>query len=59
MSAFSLYLIGMIIVIAGLACAAFMLHVSARWIIVGAIVLPGAGIIGAANHAHRPDRPRS
>lgn len=59
MSSFSLYLIGMIIVIAGLAYAAFMLQVPAQWIIVGMVVLLGGGIVGAVNHTRRPDPPKS
>lgn len=59
MSSFSLYLLGMIIVIGGLAYAAFMLHVPVQWIAVGAVVLLGAGIIGAVNHTRRRDPPES
>jgi len=59
MSSFSLYLIGMVIVIGGLAYAAFMLHVPAQWIIVGAVVLLGGGIVGAVNHTRRRDPPES
>ena len=57
MSSFSIYLIGMIIVIAGLAYAAYMLHVPAPWIAVGAVVLLGGGIVGAVNHTRRRDPP--
>lgn len=57
MSSFSLYLIGMIIVIGGLAYGAFMLHVPASWLIVGALVLLGIGIVGAVNHTRRRDPP--
>lgn len=59
MSSFSLYLVGMIIVIGGLAYGAFMLHVPTPWLIVGVVVLLGIGIVGAVNHTRRRDPPRS
>ena len=42
---FALYLIGFVVLIAGLAFGANMLHVAPRWIAVGAIVLVGLGIV--------------
>jgi hypothetical protein len=59
MSSFALYLIGMIIVIGGLAYGAFMLHVPTPWLIVGVVVLLGIGIVGAVNHTRRRDPPQS
>ncbi len=57
MSSFSLYLIGMIIVIGGLAYGAFMLHVPTPWLFVGVVVLLGIGIVGAVSHTRRRDPP--
>ena len=59
MSSFALYLIGMIVVIGGLAYVAFLMHVPSQWIIAGAVVLLGLGIVGAATHTRRRDPPES
>jgi hypothetical protein len=42
---FGLYILGFLIVIAGLIYAAVILHVAAHWIAVGAIVLLGLAIV--------------
>jgi hypothetical protein len=59
MSSFALYLIGMVIVIGGLAYAAYLLHIPSQWIGIGVVVLLGAGIIGAVTHTRRRDPPES
>jgi hypothetical protein len=59
MSSFALYLIGMIIVIGGLACGAYLLHAPTQWIGVGVVVLLGIGIVGAVTHTRRRDPPES
>jgi len=59
MSSFALYLIGMIIVIGGLAYVAFLMHVPSQWIVAGAVVLLGLGIVGAVTHTRRRDPPES
>lgn len=59
MSSFALYLIGMLVVIGGLAYVAYLLHVPTQWIVAGAVVLLGAGIIGAVTHTRRRDPPES
>ena len=41
---FGLYVIGFLIVIAGLVYGAVILHVPQRWIVVGAVVLLGLAI---------------
>jgi len=41
----ALYLIGFIVVVAGLAYAAHLAHVPSAWIIAGVIVLLGIGIL--------------
>ena len=51
---FSLYLIGYVVLIVGLALGAHMLHVPPRWIAVGVICLTGLGILtGVSNTRHR------
>ena len=59
MSSFALYLLGMVIVIGGLAYGAFLLHAPTQWIIVGVVVLLGVGILGAVTHTRRRDPPES
>ena len=41
---FALYVIGFLIVIAGLVYGAVIVHVPLRWIVVGAVVLSGLAI---------------
>lgn len=59
MSSFALYLIGMLVVIGGLAYVAFLMHVPPQWIVGGAVVLLGIGIVGAVNHTRRRDPPQT
>lgn len=54
-----MYVIGYVVLIAGLAWAANLLGVSDTWIAVGAIVLLGIGIITGVTRARRPDTPPS
>jgi hypothetical protein len=42
---FGLYVIGYLIFIGGLVYGATLMHVPAHWIVVGAIVLTGLGIV--------------
>jgi len=42
---FAIYLIGFLILIGGLVWAAVLLHISAQWIAVGAIVLVGLALL--------------
>lgn len=57
MTSFQTYLLGFIIVIAGLAAAAFMLGAEPVWIVIGAVVLVGIGILSATTRT-RPRDPR-
>jgi hypothetical protein len=45
------YLLGFIILIIGLAGAAYMLAVPPVWIAVGVVILIGLGIMAAASHS--------
>lgn len=56
-SSFAIYLIGMIIVIGGLAYVATLMHVPNQWIIAGAVVLVGIGVLGAVTKTRRKDPP--
>ena len=55
MSSFSTYLIGYIILIIGLAIAAFLLGAPSIWIVVGTIVLIGSGIVMATTRTKPKD----
>ena len=55
MSSFQTYLLGFIILVIGLAIAAYLLGAPPLWIAVGAIVLIGIGLIAATNHTKPRD----
>jgi uncharacterized membrane protein YiaA len=57
MSSFGTYLIGFIILIIGLAIAAFLLNVPTLWIGVAVIVLIGIGILTATSRTKMKDPP--
>ena len=57
MSSFGIYVIGFIILIIGLALAASMLGISTTWILIGAVVLIGIGILTGVSRTKRPDPP--
>ena len=59
MSSYGLYLIGFVVLIAGLAYGAHLVGVSQTWIVVGAIILLGIGLISGVARARRPDTPPS
>jgi hypothetical protein len=54
---FPLYLIGYIVLIAGLALGAHYLNVPQRWIVVLVIVMIGLGIVTGVTRTRRPDPP--
>jgi peptidoglycan/LPS O-acetylase OafA/YrhL len=56
MSSFQTYLLGFIILIIGLAIAAYLLGAPPLWIAVGVIVLIGLGIISATGRTKPRDR---
>ena len=56
MSGFQTYLLGFIILIVGIAVAAYLLGAPAVWIAVGLIILIGLGIMGATRHGDTDTR---
>jgi hypothetical protein len=52
---FGLYILGFVILIAGLAMAAYLMHVPAMWIGVGIVVMAGIGIISAVSATRQRD----
>jgi len=57
MSSFSTYLIGFIVLIIGLAVAAYLLGVPQLWIGVGVIVMIGIGILTGTSRKKTKDPP--
>jgi uncharacterized membrane protein YiaA len=57
MSSFSTYIVGFIILVIGLALAAYLLNVPAMWIAVGVIVLIGVGVLMATSRTKPRDPP--
>jgi hypothetical protein len=57
MSSFGTYLIGFIVLIIGLAIAAYLLNVPTLWIGVAAIILIGIGILSATSRTKMKDPP--
>lgn len=52
---FGLYAIGFVILIGGLIYGAYLVHMPAHWIVVGAIVLLGLGILSAVKATRQKD----
>ena len=52
---FALYSIGFVLMIGGLIYGAHLLHVPAHWIVVGAIVLLGLGVLTGAKTTRQKD----
>jgi positive regulator of sigma E activity len=59
MSSFATYLIGFVILIVGIAIAAYLLNVPTTWITVGVIILVGLGILSATTKGKRKDPPET
>jgi cadmium resistance protein CadD (predicted permease) len=52
---FGLYVAGFAIVIAGLVYAAHLVHMPSHWILVGAVVMIGIGILSAVKATRQKD----
>ena len=52
---FGIYVVGFIVLIVGLACGAYLLHVPPRWIGVGVIVMLGLGILTGVTTTRQRD----
>ena len=57
MSSFGTYLIGFLILIVGLAIAAYLLNVPTTWIVVGVVILVGIGVLMATTRGKMKDPP--
>jgi hypothetical protein len=54
---FGIYAAGFAIVIAGLIYAAYLMHIPAHWIAVGAIIMLGIGIVTGVKNTRQKDPP--
>jgi len=52
---FGIYAVGYLLVIGGLAYGAHLMHVPAHWIVVGAVVLLGLGILSGVKATRQRD----
>jgi len=52
---FGIYSIGLAMIIGGLTYAAYLLHLPAHWIAVGAVVLLGVGILKGVKTTRQKD----
>lgn len=59
MSSFGTYLVGFIVLIIGLAIAAYLLIGPSIWIAVGAVILIGIGILSGTSRTKAKDPPAS
>ncbi|MBA2688407.1 MAG: hypothetical protein H0U64_09935 [Gemmatimonadaceae bacterium] len=57
MSSFSTYLVGFVVLVIGLAVAAYLVNVPPTWIAVGVIVMIGIGILTATSRTKMKDPP--
>jgi uncharacterized membrane protein len=52
---FGLYAVGFVILIGGLIYGAYLVHMPVHWIVVGAIVLLGVGILSGVKATRQKD----
>lgn len=52
---FGIYAVGFAILIAGLAYAARLVHMPTQWIVVGAVVMVGVGILSGVKATRQKD----
>ena len=52
---FGIYAIGFVILIGGLVYAAHLMHMPTQWIVVGAVVLLGIGILSGVKATRQKD----
>lgn len=57
MSSFSTYMVGFVVLILGLALAAYLLNVPPVWIVVGIVILIGTAILMATTRTKPKDPP--
>ncbi|HMB58100.1 MAG TPA: hypothetical protein VKM35_12940 [Arenimonas sp.] len=55
---FVLYLVGVLVVLGGLIYGAYLMNVPQQWIVVGAVVVAGLGILSGVAHTRSRDKPQ-
>ncbi len=55
MSSFAVYAIGILVLVAGLAYVANLMHIHTQWIVAMVVLVAGAGLIGAASTTKKPE----
>lgn len=59
MSSFGIYMVGLLILVGGLAYGAHLAGAPTIWIVVGAIIVVGGGLVTAATRTRQKDTPES
>jgi hypothetical protein len=54
---FMLYIVGIIVLISGLIYGAYLLNVPQQWIVVGAVIVAGLGILSGVARTRSKDKP--
>ena len=54
---FLLYILGILIVLAGVIYGAILLNVPQQWIVVASIIIVGVGVLSAVAHTRSRDKP--
>jgi hypothetical protein len=57
MSAFMIYVLGFIVLLGGMVYGAMLLDVPQQWIIVGALVIAGLGVMAGVSRTKQRDPP--
>jgi hypothetical protein len=52
---FGIYIVGYLIVIIGLIYGASLMHIATHWIVVGAVILAGIGILSGVTATRQKD----
>jgi hypothetical protein len=57
MSSFVLYVLGFLVLLAGMIYGAYLLNVPQNWIVVGALIVAGFGVMAGVAKTRQPDPP--
>ena len=57
MSSFGIYLIGFVLIVAGVAYGLVLAGLPTTWVVVAAVILIGLGVVTGVSRTKRPDPP--
>lgn len=57
MSSFLIYVFGVIVLLGGMVYGAYLMHVPQHWIVAGALVIAGIGVMAAVARTRQKDPP--